>query len=278
MADLELAGLEKPVSGRASSRLTSGTGSHMGGNWIGIAVAAVLVLILLMVWENAANTRAISPLFFPQPSVTARTLAKWFSTTEWQSIVIPTLRRLLIGLAAGATIGYLLGLLMGFSRTLARIADPILSIIYPLPKISLLPLALVIFGLGDTPRQVVIGLAAFFPMVLNTMAGIRTINPNYLAIAQVYGARPLTVITRLLLPGSLPLALTGLRIAFNSAFVVSIAIELHTATDGLGHIVWRSWQTLRTEELYAGLVIIATIGVISTALLAALYRRLVRWI
>ncbi|MBK8027137.1 MAG: ABC transporter permease [Chloroflexi bacterium] len=250
----------------------------MGGNWIGIAVAAVLVLILLMVWENAANTRAISPLFFPQPSVTARTLAKWFSTTEWQSIVIPTLRRLLIGLAAGATIGYLLGLLMGFSRALARIADPILSIIYPLPKISLLPLALVIFGLGDTPRQVVIGLAAFFPMVLNTMAGIRTINPNYLAIAQVYGARPLTVITRLLLPGSLPLALTGLRIAFNSAFVVSIAIELHTATDGLGHIVWRSWQTLRTEELYAGLVIIATIGVISTALLAALYRRLVRWV
>jgi ABC-type nitrate/sulfonate/bicarbonate transport system permease component len=234
-------------------------------------------VVFLVVWEYVSANRLISALFYPRPSVVGQTLVNWFTTTRWQPILLPTLQRLVIGFTFGTVIGYGFGLALGYSRRLYHVIDPILSFIYPIPKISLLPLALVVFGLGDGPRQFIIALGAFFPMVINTTTGVKTINPHYFAISHIYGARPITIFWRILLPGSLPLALTGLRIAFNSAFVVTVAVELNTARDGLGYIVWEAWQTMRTEYLYAGIILIALIGVLSTALLRIFEKYLIRW-
>jgi ABC-type nitrate/sulfonate/bicarbonate transport system permease component len=243
----------------------------------GSIVALGLFLAFLLAWEYASANRLIPSLFYPRPTQIAKTLISWFTSTKWQPILLPTLQRLGVGLTIGGVIGYVLGLVLGYNRRLYQVIDPILSFIYPIPKISLLPLALVVFGLGDGPRQFIIALGAFFPMVINTISGVRAINPNYFAIAQVYGARHLMIFRRILLPGSLPFMLTGFRIAFNSAFVVTVAVELNTARDGLGYIVWEAWQTMRTEYLYGGIVIIALIGVTSTALLRIFERLLVKW-
>jgi ABC-type nitrate/sulfonate/bicarbonate transport system permease component len=265
---MELTRIEK----RASTNLTMpGTPS------IGCVTLMVIVVGLLLLWEYASQTELIPKLFYPPPSVVGQTLVRWFTTNEWQSMVLPTMKRLAVGFTMGALVGYITGLAVGYSQALHRVVDPILAFIYPIPKISLLPLALVVFGLGDAPRQFIIALAAFFPMVFNTATGVRTINENYFAIGTVYGARWPTVFRRILIPGSLPLAVTGMRIAFNSAFLVTVAIELNTATDGLGHVVWLAWQTLRTENLFAGIFVIALIGMISTATLNLVRRRLIRW-
>jgi len=244
---------------------------------IGWLLIAAVVIGFLLVWEHASQTRMISRLFYPPPSVIAQTLSKWFTTTEWQEILLPTLRRLAGGFVFGMLIGYVGGLFIGYSATLYRYADPILSFIHPMPKIALLPLALVVFGLGDTPHRIVIGLAAFFPMVINTTAGVRAINPNYFAIGKVYHVRPLTVFRRVLIPGSLPSVVSGLRLSFNSSFVITIAIELNSARDGLGHVVWLAWETMRTEYLFAGVFLIALIGVIATSILRYLHRSILRW-
>jgi ABC-type nitrate/sulfonate/bicarbonate transport system permease component len=246
-------------------------------SWWGSLIAYGLFVIFLFVWEYVSINRIIPSVFYPRPTVIGQTLVNWFSTTAWQPILLPTLQRLLVGFALGSAAGYGLGLVLGYSRRTYQIIDPILSVIYPLPKISLLPLALVVFGLGDAPRQFIIALGAFFPMVINTTAGVKTIGAQYFAMAHIYGARPITIFWRILLPGSLPLALTGLRIAFNSAFVVTVAVELNTARDGLGYIVWEAWQTMRTEYLYAGLVLIALIGVLSTGCIRVFEKWLIRW-
>ncbi len=265
---MELTRIEK----RASSNL-----SMPGTPSIGCVTVLVIVVGLLLLWEYASRTGLIQTIFYPPPSVVGQTLLKWFTTDEWQSMVLPTMKRLVVGFMMGATAGYLTGMVIGYSQSVHRVVDPILSFIYPIPKISLLPLALVVFGLGDAPRQFIIALAAFFPMVFNTATGVRTINANYFAIGTVYGAPLTTVFRRILIPGSLPLAITGMRIAFNSAFVVTVAIELNTATDGLGHVVWLAWQTLRTENLFAGIFVIALIGMMSTAVLNWVHRKLIRW-
>lgn len=285
MADLGFAGREatsaKPIIDEARPVPTTPTLQSQlryayRSVW-GRLIAFGLLAVLLLIWEYASANRIISPVFYPRPTVIGQTLVKWFSTTEWQAILLPTVQRLFVGLFWGCTAGYIVGLVLGYSRNFYQILDPILSLIYPLPKISLLPLALVVFGLGDGPRHVIIALGAFFPMVINTTAGVKTISSQYFAIARIYGARPMTIFRRILLPGSLPVVLTGLRIAFNSAFVVTVAVELNTATDGLGYIVWEAWQTLRTEYLFAGIFLIALIGVASTALLHVLEKWLIKW-
>jgi len=119
--------------------------------------------------------------------------------------------------------------------------------------------------------------AVFFPMLINTMAGVRQISPIYFEVAKNYGASLFKVLTRVVVPGSLPLVLTGTRLALNTALVLTIAVEVVAAQEGLGEMIWFAWQTLRTEELYATLIVIAALGISFNLILQRLTARLVPW-
>lgn len=244
----------------------------------GVPITSLLIAALvLLLWEYASRQELISNLFFPPPSVIWERFLRFFATDEWLQILTPTLKRLLFGMAGGVGVGYMVGIAIGSSHRLFRVIDPMISFFYPIPKISLLPLALVIFGLGDTSRQLIIAASAFFPMAINTTAAVHAIDANYFAIARVYGASRWARFRRILLPGSLPLVFSGFRIAFNTAFIVTISVELASSNDGVGRVIWRAWQTFRTEELYAGILLIALIGVVTTRLFSFSQKRLIRW-
>jgi ABC-type nitrate/sulfonate/bicarbonate transport system permease component len=104
-------------------------------------------------------------------------------------------------------------------------------------------------------------LSAFFPMAINTMTGVRQINPLYFDVAKNYGATRLKLLTRVILPGSMPSVLAGARLAFNIGLTITTAVEIVTAQRGLGSLIWLAWETLRTEELYAALTLIAVLGI-----------------
>ena len=165
--------------------------------------------------------------------------------------------RMIPGLLLGAVPGLLLGLAMGWSRALRRALDPILMAIHPIPKIAILPLLMIFFGIGEASRIAVASVAAFFPMLISTMAGVQQINPIYFEVARNYGASPFKLFTRVILPGSLPLALSGLRLAANVTLLVTIAAEIVMADRGLGSLVWLAWETLRIELLYATLTVVS---------------------
>jgi len=249
--------------------------AHAG--WAERLAPALLVLAGLAAWELAARAGWISTLFFPAPSSIAGTLAAWIVSGELAVNLGATLYRFGAGLAAGGAAGFAFGLVLGLSGRLRRILDPLVSGLYSLPKLALFPLFLIFFGLGDSSRIVLIALAAFFPMLINTMGGVQQINPDYLEIARSYGTSRGLLLRRVVFPGSLPSVLSGLRLAVGTSLMITVAVELINARTGLGAVIWMAWQTLRTEVLYVALLATATLGITSHVLLEFLSRRLIPW-
>ena len=241
--------------------------------WLPVAV----ILGGLALWEIAARAGWISRLFFPPPSTILLTLARMMVSGKlWPALAL-TLYRLALGVVIGAGSGLLLGWLMGASRPVRVALDPIVAALHPLPKLALFPIFLVLLGIGEASKVALLATVAFFPMLINTLAGVRQIDRTYWEAAANYGATGSKLLRRVILPGSLPLALTGLRLAVNSALVVAIAVEMLSAREGLGATIWLAWQTLRTEELYAVLVVIGLLGLFSNHLLVIAAQRLTPW-
>lgn len=243
----------------------------------GLLVPVVVAAGLLIAWEVLSRLGVLRPVLFSSPVVIGRTLARSFATGEMGSHTLATLVRTSAGLALGAIPGLLLGLAMGWSSGLRRALDPILAALHPIPKIAILPLLMIFLGIGEASRIAVASVAAFFPMLINTMAGVRAINPIYFEVAQNYGASRYRLFSRVVLPASLPLVFSGLRLAANVTLLVTIAAEIVMADRGLGALVWLSWETMRVELLYATLVVIASLGVALTGGLRLIRRAVVPW-
>lgn len=240
-------------------------------------VPFVVVLGLLGSWEALARLELLPAVLFSSPTTVARTLFESIRSGEMVGHVAATLLRTLPGLLLGAVPGFALGLAMGWSAPLRRAVDPILMAVHPIPKIAILPLLMIFFGIGEASRIAVAAVAAFFPLLINTMAGVRQISPLYFEVAENYGAGPWKLFTRVVIPGSLPLTISGLRLAANVTLLVTIAAEIVMAEEGLGSLVWLAWETLRVELLYATLVVVSLLGIGLSTSLQGLQRALVPW-
>ncbi|MDQ6886947.1 MAG: ABC transporter permease [Gemmatimonadota bacterium] len=241
----------------------------VGGRYIAPAIA----LVGIAAWELAVRVQLVSDMFVPAPSAIAIALLHGLAGGELLVNLGVTLVRVGTGLAIGGTFGLLAGLALGASRRLSAIFDPFVAAIHPIPKLTLLPLMMVFFGLGETPKILVVAASSFFPLLLNTMAGVRQISPVHFDAARTYGASRRQLIACVVLPGSVPMMLSGLRIGANLAFLSAIAVEMVASKNGLGAEVWLAWQVLRVDELFATLTVIAILGVTVNAAL----RRLSQW-
>jgi NitT/TauT family transport system permease protein len=238
---------------------------------LAIAVGAIAL------WEAGSRAGLISQFLAPAPSEVVRTLYAQFSTGEILPHLFSTLYRVLSGLAIGGSIGILSGALMGTIPRLRAIADPFLSAIHPVPKIAILPVVMALLGIGDASRIAVISLGVFFPMMINTLGGVRSINQTYLDVARNYGASGFRLLSRVMLPASLPMILSGTRIALNMGLTVTITTEITGARRGLGALIWTSWEVLRMDLLYATLVVIMVLGVSCNLTVKYLTRVLAPW-
>ena len=236
-------------------------------------VPAAIAAGALVSWELLARSGVIPAVFFPAPSAIARALVESTISGELPRHLGATLLRLLPGLVLGGLPGLLAGLAMGRSRPLRAITDPFVAALHPIPKLALLPLFMILFGIGELSKIVVIAAAAFFPILINGMAGVRQIRPAHIDIAISYGAGRATLWRHVIVPASLPFVFAGVRIATNLALLVTIAVEMTAADTGLGALVWLSWQVLRIERLYATLVILALLGLALNSVLEWLARR-----
>ena len=136
---------------------------------------------------------------------------------------------------------------------------------------------MLLIGIGEQARIALIMIGAFFPMLINTMAGVRQISPIHFEVAENYGANRFNTFTHVVIPGSLPLILVGARLSINTALVLTIAVELLTAREGLGAMIWLAWETFRIEELYASLFVTAVLGFSFNKLLQYLHDRFLPW-
>jgi len=236
-----------------------------------------LVIGLLFIWEILARLKLVSPIIFPAPTLIISSFLKNLLSGRYNENVVITFSRVFLGFLTGGGAGMLLGLVMGWSRRMRRILDPIVAALHPIPKFALLPMVLIMFGLGETSRIVMVSIGAFFPMLINTMAGVMQVNPTYYDVVENYGASRFDSFWRVALPGSLPLIITGARLSLRSALTLTIGVEMVFGSDGLGSELWLAWETMRMTDMYSTLLIVSVIGLGSNMLLEVLKKKLIPW-
>jgi NitT/TauT family transport system permease protein len=226
----------------------------------GRRTALLVAAAVLLLWQGVSGP-VVSPSVLPAPTTIVATLVAALVTGDLLLHLGVTLGRFFTGVLLGGTAGLLVGLAMGWSRWWRAVGDPFVALIHPVPKLALLPLLMVFLGLGEAPRVLVIAATSFFPMALNAMAGVRQISPLHFDIARSHGASRRQMLRRVVMPGSLPMVLTGVRLATNVALVTTVAVEMIAAQRGLGSQLWLSWQIMRVDLLFATVVLIAVLGI-----------------
>ncbi|WP_432286839.1 ABC transporter permease [Aminobacter sp. BA135] len=234
-------------------------------------------ILLLLLWEIASQLNVIDRRFFPPPSAIAGTAWQMIASFEIFDHIGATLRRVSVGYVMGAVPGILLGLILGLSQTARRVLGPIFAALYPVPKIAILPLILLIFGVGDASKFVVIAIGVFFLLLYNTMGGVMQTPQIYLDVAKNAGATRFQTFFRIALPSALPNIFTGLRLAAGSSYIIIAAAEFLGARSGVGFFIWASWQTFAVSRMFVGIVVISALGYLTILALEALERRFVPW-
>ena len=234
-------------------------------------------LALLVLWEGCARLGFIDTRFFPAPSSVISTLIEMLRTGELVTHTAVSLERLAYGTAVGAVPALVLGIAMGLNRSIRALFDPLIAATYPVPKSAILPLALLIFGLGEGSKIFMVAIGVFFPMVINTTTGVLEINKIYLDVGRNYKANRWNTFWTIALPGALPVIMTGLRLGIGIGLVLIAVAEMVGAKSGLGYLIWSAWSTFAVEQMYVGLFVIALIGFLVTLGLNELERIIIPW-
>ena len=234
-------------------------------------------LVVLSIWELCSRSGFIDTRFFPAPTEIFYHLMFVSPEEGIFQDVIASLHRLLWGYLAGCFLGISLGIGMGLNHMLRSAIYPLIVITYPIPKIAILPLVMLIFGIGDFAKMVVISIGSFFLVLINTLHGVDSIEKIYHDVAAVYKIKRRNYIMKVILPGALPSIFTGMKLAIGYSLVMVVAAEFSGADKGIGFLIWQSWETFSIKSMYAGIFVIGAMGFIFTYLLHVIEKRLLPW-
>ena len=234
-------------------------------------------LVLLIVWEVCARLGFIDTRFFPAPSRILATMMDMLRSGELVSDTLISLERLTYGTVIGGVPALVLGIAMGLNRPIRAVFDPLIAATYPVPKSAILPLALLIFGLGEGSKIFMVAVGVFFPVVINTTTGVREINRIYLDVGRNFKASRWNMFWTIALPGALPVIMTGFKLGIGIGLVLIAIAEMVGAKSGLGYLIWSAWNTFEVEQMYVGLFVIALIGFLLTVALNEIERIVIPW-
>jgi NitT/TauT family transport system permease protein len=234
-------------------------------------------LLLLALWEAAARVGLIDTRFFPAPSTVILQLVLLARTGELELHLWASLQRLFWGFLLGGIPALLLGLAMGLYRPVRIAIDPLVAATYPVPKSAILPLVLLIFGLGEMSKVVMVALGVFYPILINTVAGVRNIQPIYLDVGRNFGATGWQVFRTIALPGALPNIMAGVKLGIGMGLILIAIAEMIGAREGIGYMIWNAWQILAVDTMYVGLMVIAILGFLFNLILDAVEHAVVPW-
>jgi NitT/TauT family transport system permease protein len=240
-----------------------------------LGVASVLGLVVL--WEGLSRAGWAPPLFLPPPSSVVAEGGRMAASGELTRHLGLSLARIGIGFALGAGAGTLVGLVLGTSRVAEAVGNPLIAATYPLPKIALLPLLILWLGIGEAPKVAMIALGVFFPVAINTYAGVRDTEPLMVKAATSLGAGRGQLLAKVILPSALPMILAGYRLGAGIALLLVVSAEMINATAGIGFLILHAGDLMLTGKLMVGLVLLSLLGLASTWALRALEAYLTPW-
>ncbi|EGO64332.1 ABC transporter permease [Acetonema longum] len=237
----------------------------------------ISVIILLIIWELLVRMGVIAGLYLPAPSSIMAAAAQMIASGELLTNLQASLIRIAAGFFIGSAAGILTGLLTGISRLAEVTGNPVIYSLYPVPKIALLPLFVLWLGIGELPKITMISLGVFFPVVINTYSGVKNLDPLLIKAAVTFGAGRVSLMTKVILPGSLPVIFAGLKLAAGTSLLLLAAAEMIAAQEGIGAMILHYGDLMLTTKLMVGVVTLSLLGVVFNHLLGWVERRMIPW-
>ncbi len=232
---------------------------------------------LLVIWEILVRTQMLDSRFFPAP--TRVMISFWEMAVSGQLFTDLgiSLLRIIGGFLLGAIPGLVIGLTMGLFPLVRAALEPVVAATYPIPKLALMPLIMLILGLGELEKVVVIALGTFFLVLINTVAGVVNLDKIYLEVAKNFGASKRDYYLTVALPGAMPLIFTGLKLGMGMALLLIVAAEMMGASAGIGYRIWESYSIFNIPEMFVSFVIMSVLGFLFTVGLDELERLVIPW-
>ncbi len=266
----------------------------IAGRVASLARLVAVPAVILIAWEAVSLFGWVTPLILPSPSAVALrwwayltpttpfdpatgSWLAWAISGELPHDVVASLTRIAVGFGIGGGLALPLGLLMGARPTIYELFNPLLQVLRPIPPIAYIPLAILWFGLGNPPAYFLISLGAFFPVLMNTIAGVRAVDSIYLRAARNLGAGEWTLFWRVMVPAAMPYILTGVRVGIGVAFIVVIVAEMIAVNSGLGYRILEAREYFWSDKVIAGMITIGLCGLAIDIGMSRLNHRLLRW-
>jgi NitT/TauT family transport system permease protein len=252
-------------------------------------------LLAIVLWQSVASAGLVNPQVLPAPLDVGRKWVEyllpltafedyagggWWSWAFSGELIVDTLTslyRVVVGFAIGGGLALPLGLAMGASPAVYAWMNPLVQILRPIPPIAYIPLAILWFGLGNPPALFLIALGAFFPVLMNTIAGVRHVDGIYLRASRNLGAGRGTMFVRVILPAAVPYILSGVRIGIGTAFIVVIVSEMIAVNNGLGFRILEAREYFWSDKIIAGMITIGLLGLAIDIGMNRLNNHLLRW-
>jgi NitT/TauT family transport system permease protein len=187
------------------------------------------------------------------------------------------MQRVIVGFVVGSVPGIILGIAMGLSPLFRSAIEPMIAATYPIPKLALMPLILLVFGIGETSKIFTIAIGVFYLVVINTMAGVLNIDKIYLDVAKNFGASRKNFYLTVALPGALPMIFAGLKLGMGMALILIVAAEMSAAKAGVGWMIWRSYDMFAIEPMFVALIMLSVLGYIFALLLDRIEQLVLPW-
>ncbi|WP_137939234.1 ABC transporter permease [Chitinivorax sp. B] len=258
------------------------------------AAGAIVPAAILILWQSAASLGWVNPQILPSPTAVlikwwayllpteaytpeAGSYAKWLFSGELIHDAIGSLYRVLLGFAIGGGLALPLGLSMGASQRVYGLMNPLIQVLRPIPPIAYIPLSILWFGLGNPPAVFLIAIGAFFPVLMNTIAGVRHVDSIYIRAAKNLGVGNRDMFVRVMLPAATPYILSGARIGMGTAFIVVIVSEMIAVNNGLGFRILEAREYFWSDKIIAGMLTIGLLGLLIDTAMNKLNNHLLRW-
>jgi len=242
-----------------------------------IYIGPIVFAFIIGLLEWGTSTGWISDLTLPKPSGVFQVFIELYNSGLLFKHLIPSLTRLIVGSFMGVTLGIGIGLLIGLFNLVRAGLLPVIAALFPIPKIALLPLFVIWFGIDEGSKYALIALGTFTPTVVATYAAVDNVDRNFIRMGQSFGLTWMSIVRKIVLPGALPGILSGLRISLAIGIILLVAAEMLGATYGIGAYILEAGSLYDLERLFAGVTILSIIGIIINWLVGVVERKLLRW-
>ncbi|MBN9530313.1 MAG: ABC transporter permease [Alphaproteobacteria bacterium] len=240
-------------------------------------MGAASIAGLVLLWQIGSSLGWISPVFLPAPLQVAQAIYRMTVSGELWRHLSASLWRIALGWTLGTLIGVSAGFAMGLFTLARSPMQAFVGILFPVPKIALVPLFVIWFGIDEASKIATIAIGVFFPTVISTAAGVEAVQKNLIRLGQSFNLTRWSIITKIILPGALPSMLAGFRITLSVSILLLVAAEMIGAQRGLGAYILRAGDLFQTDQLIGGVVVLAVLGLAFVGLLGLVERRLLRW-